>query len=125
MDESTRAQRLAFILKSMQMCNAGNSHPLETFLCLVFFFPPAFHKLVQQKCYRSLSCEFLQPPSRSATPCAVSIAGWSWLSWLSCCTCFKHARTLHSLSVCFPSPERVHGPAEKEKKEKRRRSHRA
>lgn len=52
------------------------------------------------------SCSLPHP----TTPCAVSIAGWSWYN----CTCFKHALKLHSLY--FPSPQRVHSYAEKEKR---------
>lgn len=52
------------------------------------------------------SCSLPHP----TTPCAVSIAGWSWYN----CTCFKHALKLHSLY--FPSPQCVHSYTEKEKR---------
>lgn len=97
-----------------QLTSTGNISLLS-----FFFSSLAFHKLVRQKCYRSLSCEFLQPPSHSATPCAVSITGWSWLSWLSCCTCFKHARTLHSLSCLFPFPWMCARPGWERKEKKK------
>lgn len=40
----------------------------------------------------------------SATPCAVSMAGWSWRN----CTCFKHALKLYSLSLSVSLPLNVY-----------------